>query len=278
MGKRGALRVRRVTFERDDFEAGLPEKGAISAKERSGDADGCCGGRTVVIFGLWAVLMYYVIRIAPNQSLDKDWYYVQKLFFLKGDDGFVMNQVLIAAWYILGLLPLAYGLLLVPTGRSSRYKVLVWPLLIASFFGGSYALLLYFLIWKPPPPDVTEEELNSRSVKFADSKITAAITTVAGLGLYVYGGIADGAVWIELYQYFQESWLVHVAILDIFIHSFLGLFWVYNDMRERGWIHKGAWLLPFTLIPLVGPSFYALLRPPLSALPVFTSSTSTKND
>ncbi|XP_042445242.1 uncharacterized protein LOC122030145 isoform X2 [Zingiber officinale] len=165
-----------------------------------------------------------------------------------------------------------------PTKRRSRSKVPVWPFLVASFFVGAYALIPYFVLWKPPPPAVEEEELTNWPLNFLDSKVTAMITIIAGLGLIVYAGLADGAVWMEFYQYCRESKLIHVTVIDFLLCTAFAPFWVYNDTTARGWMNKGSWLLPIALIPLVGPALYVLLRPPLAALPMFTSSTSTKSD
>ena len=38
-------------------------------------------------------------------------YFVKKLLNLKGDDGYEMNQVLVAFWYVMGLWPLVYSML-----------------------------------------------------------------------------------------------------------------------------------------------------------------------
>lgn len=47
----------------------------------------------------------------------QDLYFVKKLLNLKGDDGFRMNQILVGLWYIMGLWPVVYAMLLLPTGR-----------------------------------------------------------------------------------------------------------------------------------------------------------------
>lgn len=49
----------------------------------------------------------------------RDVYFLEKLLNLRGDDGFVMNEVLVSLWYIMGLWPLVYSMLLLPTGRRS---------------------------------------------------------------------------------------------------------------------------------------------------------------
>ncbi|RWV98220.1 hypothetical protein BHE74_00042556 [Ensete ventricosum] len=116
LGKRGLLQICRDSVEREDFEPGLGEEEKVLA-ERSGDGGGSDWTSSVLLFGLWAGLMYYVFQLAPDQTPYRDMYFLQKLLNLRGDDGFVMNQVLVALWYIMGLWPLVYSMLLVPTGR-----------------------------------------------------------------------------------------------------------------------------------------------------------------
>ncbi|OMP06218.1 hypothetical protein CCACVL1_01672 [Corchorus capsularis] len=105
----------------------------------------------------------------------------------------------------MGLWPLVYSMLLLPTGRSSKSSIPTWPFLVLSCFGGAYALLPYFVLWSPPPPPVEEDELKKWPLNFLESKITAAISLAAGIGLIIYAGLANGDVWTEFYQYFRES-------------------------------------------------------------------------
>lgn len=44
-------------------------------------------------------------------------YFLKKLVNVIGDDGFELNKVLVAEWYIMGLWPLVYSMLLIPSGR-----------------------------------------------------------------------------------------------------------------------------------------------------------------
>ncbi|KAG1364312.1 hypothetical protein COCNU_11G011390 [Cocos nucifera] len=155
---------------------------------------------------------------------------------------------------------------------SSRSKIPVWPFLVLSFFGGAYALIPYFVLWKPPPPAVGEDEISRVPLNFLDSKITAGILLVAGVGLTLYAGLANSDVWKEFYRYFRESKFIHITCIDFTLLSAFAPFWVYNDMTARRWTSQSSWLLPVALIPILGPSLYLLLRPPLSALPVSTPS------
>ncbi|KAG6474748.1 hypothetical protein ZIOFF_068687 [Zingiber officinale] len=255
--KRRLLHTCRDSIEREDFEASVEEK-EKNLVERTADGGASASDwiTSVLLFGLWAGLMYYVFQLAPNQT----------------PVGFLCSSIMLT--FVCYFSHLTLFIL----SFSSRSKVPVWPFLVASFFVGAYALIPYFVLWKPPPPAVEEEELTNWPLNFLDSKVTAMITIIAGLGLIVYAGLADGAVWMEFYQYCRESKLIHVTVIDFLLCTAFAPFWVYNDMTARGWMNKGSWLLPIALIPLVGPALYVLLRPPLAALPMFTSSTSTKSD
>ncbi|XP_059283541.1 uncharacterized protein LOC132037097 [Lycium ferocissimum] len=229
-----------------------------------------------VLFGLWSGLMYYVFFLAPNQTPLTDMYFLKKLLKLKGDDGFQMNQVLEGLWYIMGLWPLVYSMLLLPTARSSKGSIPVWPFLVLSCFGGAYALIPYFALWKPPPPPVEATELQKLPLNLFESKLTAGITMAAGLGIIFYAGFSDGDVWKEFYQYFSQSRFIHVMSIDFSLLSAFAPFWIYNDMTARKWYDKGSWLLPLSVVPFLGPALYLLLRPSVPTVPASSSPTSTE--
>lgn len=126
-----------------------------------------------LLFGLWAGLMFYIFFLAPNQTPIMDSYFLKKLLNLKGDDGFKMNEILVALWYIMGLYPLVYSMLLLPTARSSKGSIPLWPFLVLSCVGGAYALIPYFVLWRPPPPPVEEQDLKRWPLNVLESKITA---------------------------------------------------------------------------------------------------------
>lgn len=222
---------------------------------------------SILLFVLWGALMYYVFNLTPDQTPSRDMYFLKKLLNLKGDDGFRMNEVLVSLWYIMGLWPLLYSMLLLPTGRSSKNSVPTWPFLVFSFFGGAYALLPYFVLWSPPAAPVEENELKKWPLNFLESKLTAGISLIAGIGLIIYASLADGDAWREFYQYLRESKFIHITSLDFTLLSTFAPFWVYNDMTARKWYDKGFWLLPLSLVPFLGPALYLVLRPSLSELP-----------
>lgn len=289
LGRRGWAQVCRDSSLQDPppgADAAEQDKEEIKnrlAKAQIGSGGGGGGGggqlsdwtTSVLLFGIWAGLMYYVFQLAPNQTPYRDTYFLQKLLYLKGDDGFRMNEVLVSLWYIMGLWPLVYSMLLLPTGRSSKSNISVWPFLVLSCIGGAYALIPYFVLWKPPPPAIDEDEIGQWPLKFLESKLTAGVTFAVGLGLIIYAGRAGGADWQEFFQYARESKFIHATSIDFTLLSTFSPFWVYNDMTARRW-KNGYWVLPLALIPFLGPSLYLLMRPSLSSLLRATSSSSDK--
>ncbi|XP_057955311.1 uncharacterized protein LOC131149157 isoform X2 [Malania oleifera] len=271
-------------FQRRDLlqicQVSLKPQNSVEEEKVSGNGGGGKGGRdwvtSILLFGLWAALIYYALYLAPDQTPFRDKYFLQKLLNLKGDDGFRMNEVLVSLWYLLGLWPLVYSMLLLPTGRSSKSNVPLLPFLILSVIGGAYALFPYFVLWKPPPPPIEETELRKWPLNFLESKFTAGITVAAGLALFFYAGLANGDVWKEFFQYFRESKFIHVSCIDFVLFSSFAPFWVFNDMAARKWDHKGYWLVPLSLVPFMGPALYLVLRPSLSAMPLSQSPTASK--
>lgn len=260
--RRGFFHVCQSSFNNPD-----PEESKIVDEERDWTS-------SILLLVLWGALLYYAFNLAPNQTPTQDMYFLKKLLNLKGEDGFRMNQILVPLWYIMGLWPLVYSMLLLPTGTSSKSKIPTWPFVVFSFFGGVYALLPYFAVWSPPPPHVSEAELRRWPLNILESKLTAGINLFAGLGLILYAVVGNGGDWAEFYQYFRESKFIHVMSLDFCLLSAFAPFWVYNDMTTRKWYDKGWWLLPLSLVPFLGPSLYLLLRPSLSEAMVPSNSTS----
>ncbi|XP_065861350.1 uncharacterized protein [Euphorbia lathyris] len=261
--KKGVVQICHSVLDSKDSE-----KDQVLESDTNNGKDGRDWTTSILLFVLYAALLYYVFNLSPDQTPTTDLYFLKKLLNLSGDDGFEMNQVIVGLWYIMGLWPLVYSMLLLPTGRSSNSKIPVWPFAILSCFGGAYALLPYFVLWRPPPPPVEESELGRWPLNFLESKFTAGVSLAAGLGLFLYAGLADGDVWKEFYQYFGGSKFIHVMSLDFILLSAFAPFWVYNDMSARKWFDKGSWLLPISVVPFLGPSLYLLLRPSLSEMPV----------
>ncbi|KAJ6674536.1 hypothetical protein OIU85_010780 [Salix viminalis] len=247
--KKGVLQTCYSTLNSDNES---PDDQVLEKDDTGGGKE---GGRdwttSILLFVFWGGIIYYVFNLTPDQTPSRDMYFLEKLLNLKGDDGFRMNSVLVSLWYIMGLWPLVYSMLLLPTGRSSKTNIPVWPFLILSCFGGAYALLPYFILWTPPPPPVEENELGRWPLNFLESKLTSGISLAAGLAIIVNAAL-NGGDWMEFYQYFRESKFIHITCLDFTLLSAFGPFWVYNDMTARKWYDKGSWLLLISLVPFLG--------------------------
>ncbi|CAN6906667.1 unnamed protein product [Brassica oleracea] len=127
--KKGLFHVCRSSLNNPD-----PDKTEIQDEGRDWTS-------SVLLFALWGALLYYCFNLAPDQTpiimffmQTQDLYFLKKLLNLKGDDGFRMNQILVGLWYIMGLWPVVYAMLLLPTGRSkTRHGLsLFFPSLVAS--------------------------------------------------------------------------------------------------------------------------------------------------
>ncbi|PHT42806.1 hypothetical protein CQW23_16831 [Capsicum baccatum] len=170
-------------------------------------------------------------------------YFLKKLLNLKGDDGFQMNEVLVGLWYIMGLWPLVYSMLLLPTARSSKGSIPVWPFLVLSCFGGAYALIPYFALWKPPPPPVEETELQRWPLNLLESKLTAGVYQVEMSGRNFINtsekadsffiGIKAKIIENEEGYHCRQLTLIHVMSIDFSLLSAFAPFWIYNDMTAR---------------------------------------------
>ncbi|GAV73540.1 hypothetical protein CFOL_v3_17024 [Cephalotus follicularis] len=112
-----------------------------------------------------------------------------------------MNEVLVSLWHIMGLWPLVFIMVLLPTAVVYHgYIMLLLPIGRSSkIYFHSLVVHMVFYLWKPPPPSVEEIELEK---------------------------------WLEGYQYFRESNLIHIMSIDFTI---VGSFWVYNIITARIW-------------------------------------------
>ncbi|MBA7585433.1 hypothetical protein ES708_27412 [subsurface metagenome] len=165
------------------------------------------------------------------------------------------------AWAIFNLIAvwsLLYAAILLIENRERFLPS--WPFILASFAAGMYALMPYFSVrgaWKKKT-----KEKRSIIMKIADSKITAGIVAILVFGLVLYGIIASSInnSWTEYGNLFLNDRLIHVMTIDF---TFLTLFYpvlIWDDMKRRNWENKKFFWL-FSLLPIIGPSIYLIVRP-----------------
>ncbi|GBF96446.1 hypothetical protein Rsub_09245 [Raphidocelis subcapitata] len=271
-----------------------PVAGAAAAVKQGGGGGGGGGeegGNGLLISGallaLWAGLMGYVFFLAPNQTPTIDAFIVQKLVGLKQEDPYQVNTVFAALFNAMGIYPLIYAALLIPAARSNNKArggplnpfrgpgagraaplLPAWPFVTASVFLGAYALIPYMALWSPkeppqqlPPPKEELEGWNRLYMRGAETAVLPGLLA-AGAAFYLFqAATAGGQAWYDYMRLFDQSRLVHATSIDFALCTLLAPFWMANDAEGRNWEQRGTLLPVLSVLPLLGPSLYLLLRP-----------------
>lgn len=215
---------------------------------------------------LWLALSVYSFKYSPDQTPTFDLILVKLIVGASKDPSFVVNQVYFSVFNIIGLYTFFLQCLLIPAGRSAN-KIPAWPFVVASYALGSFALLPYFMIWKPipdmklPPAAEELEGWNKLAMKGGETKILPLIALAASSYLLYNMFTADAASWQGYLSLFDSSRLVHISSIDCVLLATLTPFWMANDAELRGWKDKDKLLPILSLLPVVGPATYLLLRP-----------------
>jgi len=186
-----------------------------------------------------------------------------------------LNAFFFVAFNALGVLPAVNLALLLPGSKDQK------PLPTAPFVGASFALGFgavgpYLALRQPRPQPVAPSELGFFTRYVTESRLYAAGLLAASL--YLIGcllglGVSDmsnpAAAAAEYAELFATSKLVHVSSIDFVILSSFAFEPIREDMSRRGWWDPQSSnndvkrLFAFSALPLLGPTAYLLLRPPL---------------
>jgi hypothetical protein len=224
---------------------------------------------------LWAGLLAYIFKLSPNQTPSLDNFVVLKLIGQKPDDPYVVNPVFEAVFNIMGVYPAIFGALLVPGGRSGKgplgAALPAWPFVAAAFGLGAYAMIPYMALWVPPKPEEAPvlppppEETNGWNRLFlrgAETPILPALLLAAGSYWLFRAGTSPASAWLEYLRQFDSSRLVHATTVDFALCTALVPFWLALDAEGRRWPGaKNGLATLLSLVPVVGPCVYLLLRP-----------------
>ncbi|QDZ20275.1 hypothetical protein HOP50_04g27920 [Chloropicon primus] len=220
----------------------------------------------VGFLALWLGFGVYAFKFAPNLATVTDRTLIQASLNMGIDeDGVVINRVFFALFNVLGLWPVIYASLLLPTGVSGN-KVPAWPFVSLSMFLGAFGLLPYFALWEPSRMDKVYRS-RSRITNFFESKANALLVLAALGYLSTLVLSATGSDWAGYFQLFDKSRFTHVSTLDFCVLTLLAPFWVLNDAERRNWDKGDTLLTALSLVPLYGPALYLLLRPKLPNAP-----------
>jgi hypothetical protein len=224
---------------------------------------------------LWLGLLAYIFRLSPNQTPSLDSFVVLKLIGQKADDPYVVNPVFEAVFNIMGVYPAIFGALLVPGGKSGKgplgTALPAWPFVAAAFGLGAYAMIPYMALWVPPKPEEapvlppTPEETkgwNRLFLRGAETPILPALLLAAGSYWLFRAGTSPASAWLEYLRQFDSSRLVHATTVDFALCTALVPFWLSLDAEGRRWPGaKNGLATLLSLVPVVGPCVYLLLRP-----------------
>lgn len=150
-------------------------------------------------------------------------------------------------------------------------QVPLWPFVSGTFVAGVFALFPYLIFWQPTTktgvPD--EEDMTSGVGQFgfraSETRLLPLVTLISTMALLYSAFFAGIPAWNAFFKLFDESRFVHVTSLDFCALTALTPFFMYTDAEKREWDARDVGVPVLSLIPLVGPLLYLILRPKASA-------------
>ncbi|MBR8832215.1 MAG: hypothetical protein N5P05_000723 [Chroococcopsis gigantea SAG 12.99] len=208
--------------------------------------------RNSLILGiLWVGLALYAFVFAPPDQPDT----LELITKLSGGQWDGINPVIISLFNLMGVWPIIYTSLMLIDGRGQ--KIPAWPFASLSFAVGAFAILPY-LIFREPGASFTGEK--NWVLKLWDSRFVGLITFLGGLALILYG-IFRGD-WADFLTQWQTSRFINVMSLDFCALTLLVPILIKDDMEKRG-LKNPLLLWIVSLIPVLGPASYIIIRPSL---------------
>jgi len=207
--------------------------------------------RTIGFLLLWVGFASYAFVLAPPDQPDT----LELITKLSTGQVEGINPLIVALFNIMGLWPLIYCCVLFLDGRGQ--KLPAWLFATASFGVGAFALLPYLALRQPNP---TFEGKKNWFLKIFDSRYLGAILATGAIGLVSYG-LTEGN-WNDFVQQWQTSRFIHVMSLDFCLLCLVFPALLKDDLARRG-LTDDRLFWAIALLPLFGPVFYLILRPPV---------------
>ncbi|KAJ9534892.1 hypothetical protein QJQ45_029548 [Haematococcus lacustris] len=79
--------------------------------------------------------------------------------------------------------------------------------------------------------------------------------------MVLLAAIAGEESWAAYFKLFEESRFVHVTTIDFACLTLFAPFWMNNDAEARKWSARGTFVPLLSVIPILGPAAYLILRP-----------------
>ena len=233
----------RATGDEPKSESTPPSSSSSSSSSSSPwggilDIDLSFGAINVGLGALWLAFAIYAFKFAPNAASVTDKTLLQAAINMGVDeDGVSINRVFFALFNVMGLWPVVYASLLLPTGRSGN-KVPAWPFVSLSMFFGAFALLPYFALWEPMNPSAVYAKAKSepsRVANFLGSKVNGLLVLCGMVFLAKMAVTAPASDWSGFASLFGKSRFTHVMSLDFLILTTMAPFWIIHDAELRKW-------------------------------------------
>jgi len=207
---------------------------------------------TKIILGLlWLCFGLYAFLLAPPDQPDT----MNLIINLSTGKWQDINPLIIAIFNLMGIWPLIYTSLLIIDGRDQ--KIIAWPFAFASFVVGAFAILPYLTLRQPNSNFTGKKNL---VIKLLDSPWLGVIALITAAILIAYGLINGN--WSDYWHQWQTSRFIQVMSLDFCLLTLLCPILLQDDLTRRGL--KNPFLLPvISLLPLIGPAIYLIIRPRL---------------
>jgi len=192
------------------------------------------------------------------------------VFWFSPDDGSSTNDFIVAVmqnntrlvdpmvfmvFNLLGVWPMVMVAMLV---QDNQGRLKAWPFAFSSMVLGNSALYLYLFFRREQQGYVPQKTL---LVRFAESKILAAVLLISTIGLLLYG-FSQGS-FAEYIKAWQVNYFVNVMTIDFFLFAIAFAAVLADDMRRRNMKMVGLFWL-YALIPVLGAVTYLAVRPALA--------------
>ena len=213
----------------------------------------------ILFFTVWLLFLGYAVFFAPPSAPDTP-ELITKLILAQIEG---LNPLVVALFNIMGVLPIWCWFLFIPDSRVQ--KIPVWPFALGMLALGGFVLLPYLAL-RSPSADSFQVPPSPKPLSWIqrvfDNRWLALIAVLGVFGLGFYG-LRQGD-WTNFVAQFQTIKFIHVMSLDFLLVCTCLPILIRQDLRYRGLTEQDL-LWKLTLIPLLGPALYLVLRPPLLA-------------
>lgn len=212
----------------------------------------CASPAYKVFLGIiWLGWIIHAFMFAPQQEV-ADWDGIMAMMQM---DTSQWDASIIALFNLMGVWPMIMAAILLIDGRGQ--KIPAWPFLLGSCVLGNFILFPYLFLRKSNPRFDGNKTIG---VRFADSKIFAIVIFLMANAMILFGLLQGNSE--AFMARFAVNNLVNVMTIDFLLFLFAFPYILGDDMLRRGLDDKKQFWF-YTLIPVLGPCLYLLVRPRL---------------